>query len=251
MRERPTASATSARDDTPSFANTLVRWPSTVFWERNSSSAISPVGGAERHAVGDLELAPAERAEARALAEAPLARADPLAEAAEVARGLVAVAVGLARRERALRPGRAAAPPARCRPPAPARRRPASGSARPGPALHRLRALGGQQRQRGGLGRVAVGERQQRAGVQHPRLGERQLEPRDRLLGPRQPTRPAARAVAALELRARQHGVEPAAPPGLDQRELGQRPPPAAARCSGRARRSRARSRRRGRASRA
>ena len=67
-RERPTASATSARDDTPSFANTLVRWPSTVFWERNSSSAISRLVAPERDAVGDLELAPAERAEARAAA---------------------------------------------------------------------------------------------------------------------------------------------------------------------------------------
>src|SRR3954452_10006046 len=37
---RPTAAATSARDVTPSFAKTLVRWPSIVFSERKRSPAI-------------------------------------------------------------------------------------------------------------------------------------------------------------------------------------------------------------------
>ena len=143
VRERPTASATSARDDTPSLANTLVRWPSTVFWERNSSSAISRLVASERDAIGDLELAAAERAEARALAEAALARADPLAEAAEVARGLVAVAVGLAGRERALRSGQQ---PDRLL--AVARLRQRDAGKRPAARgrdrrVHRVRALGG------------------------------------------------------------------------------------------------------------
>ena len=40
-RERPTASATSAREVTPSLAKTLARWPSTVFSARNSRLAIS------------------------------------------------------------------------------------------------------------------------------------------------------------------------------------------------------------------
>src|SRR5207249_4245072 len=40
-RSRPTASATAAREETPSFANTRLMWLSTVFSERNSSPAIS------------------------------------------------------------------------------------------------------------------------------------------------------------------------------------------------------------------
>ena len=250
MRDRPTASATSERDDTPSFANTLVRWPSTVFWERNSSSAISRLvaPSATRSAISSSRPlsaprpGPPPKRRWRALTRWPSRRSSRAASSrwrlasqaasARCARGqqphrLLAVA-GLRQRD------------ARQRPAARGRHR----------RLHRLRALGGPERQRGGLRRVAVGERQQRAGVQHPRLGERQLQAAHRLLGPRDPARGGG-AVAALELRARQDGVEPAAPPGLDQRAAPGRPPPAAARCSGRARRSRARSRRRGRAWRA
>src|SRR3954447_13838459 len=40
-RSRPTAPATATRPDTPSLANTLVRWLSIVFSDRNSSPAIS------------------------------------------------------------------------------------------------------------------------------------------------------------------------------------------------------------------
>ena len=76
-----------------------------------------------------------------------------------MARRLVAVAVGLARRQRALRPrqqphGLLAV--ARLRQRDAGQRPAARGGDR---RLHRVRALGGPQRQRGRLGRIAVGER--------------------------------------------------------------------------------------------
>ena len=57
--------------------------------------------------------------------------------------------------------------------------------------------------------------------MEDPRLGERQLEAANRLLGACQPFRGRG-AVAALQLGAREDAVEPAAPPGLDQREVGE-----------------------------
>ena len=57
--------------------------------------------------------------------------------------------------------------------------------------------------------------------MEHPRVGERQLQASHRLFAAREPLR-GGRAVAALELRAREDGVEPAAPSGLDQGEVRQ-----------------------------
>ena len=220
-RDRPTASATSAREATPSLANTLVRWPSTVFCERKSWSAISRFVAppATRSAISRSR--PLSAAEPLAAAEAPLARADAQAEAAELARGLVAVAVRLAHRELPLgereqldRPILVAALGQRDPGEHPAARRRHGRGDRLGP-------LGGLQRERDGAGRIAAVEGDQRAGVEHPRLGQRQAEPGHRRLGALRPVGRRDR-IAAGELGAREHAVEPAAPPGLDLRERGQ-----------------------------
>ena len=73
-----------------------VRWPSTVFSERNSSAPISRFVRPSATQLGDLALAAGERVEALAAAAA-LAGGDALAEAAQLARGLVAVAGGAER----------------------------------------------------------------------------------------------------------------------------------------------------------
>ena len=62
-RSRPTASATSARERTPSLPNSRLMWLSTVFSDRNSSAAISLLVRPERDQVGDLALAAGEARE--------------------------------------------------------------------------------------------------------------------------------------------------------------------------------------------
>ena len=151
---------------------------------------------------------------------AALARADASAEATKVMRGLVAVPAGLAGREIAPRPGQEPNGLLRiaCLRQRDARdHSAASGRYR---RMHCVRSFGGPERLLCGLGRVAIGERKQRASVQHPCLGERQSQAASRRLATREPFR-GGDAVAAVELGTGQDGVEPTAPPGLDQRQIG------------------------------
>ena len=57
--------------------------------------------------------------------------------------------------------------------------------------------------------------------MEHPCLGERQVQAANCRLATRHPLRGGG-VVAELQFGAREDGVEPAAPPGLDQREVGQ-----------------------------
>ena len=105
-----------------------VRWPSTVFSERNSSAPISRFVRPSATSSAISRSRPDERVEALAAAAA-LAGGDALAEAAQLARGLVAVAGGAERGQlglRALELGDAAPRAARRRP-APPRRACGSG----------------------------------------------------------------------------------------------------------------------------
>ena len=205
------------------------------------------VGAAERDELGDLALAAAQRAEARP-GPPRRWRAGPAGRGGAAPRGLVAVAVGLARRELALAPvGAATAARGRPRRQREAGQHPAAGGldrrAAPRPPARRRGARARRPR------RVPVGEREQRAGVQHPRVREREVEAAHRRLARAPATRRRPRG-RRLELGARQHGVQPAAPAGSISGRSGG---PAARSCSssGRARPPRARSRRRGRAWRA
>ena len=98
-RERPTASATSARDATPSLAKTLARWPSTVFSARNSRLAISRFvrPSATCSAISRSRRLRCESRAAPVLA--PRARAHPVAQPAQRPGRLVAVALRAAGRE--------------------------------------------------------------------------------------------------------------------------------------------------------